>query len=466
MKVSGILIDRGAFPVEGEIVELFENQLIIKTAVSDEAGAAIGGTIAAGGVIGASPGLRLSIKPALETMLSSKKKIQYANPNASNIPKAAIRKADKVAKKLLKSGFDPKKHSLAISAAGGTGKSTLAALLKERLGMGVIEESGKWGFGRQLPRNLQSGKVLVKPGKIYEQSHILTMTNPNKFDAVVHMHRPTSDVLKGLRVRKRGALQMETMNYPKIKKMLSSAYETLGGKNVRIGKGVEFKLKPLEGFKSTEKLDDAIRKIGLNPSKMDRERKIVTAIKGHKPLLSRLTSLKLRKKFPNLMRYDINYGRIGGWLGALGAGAFLGSKLLGGKSKGKEAKVASLLEGIQKQAVLDIAIPAAYGYYGHGSGRKISDTAIRGALLGGGINTLSSISDIMRGKADINTAVDPLKGLFHGSLGAMGGHSILPLLLGKLKGLNYSEARKRAVLESKRLLKKMDDIADVMEVNT
>lgn len=117
-----------------------------------------------------------------------------------------------------------------------------------------------------------------------------------------------------------------------------------------------------------------------------------------------------------------------------------------------------ILDGIQKKAVLDMLIPGGYGYYAHSRGKKLSDTALKGALLGGGVETVSSLGDILSGDVDLNTLTSPVKGALVGGVSAIGGQTILPLLISKAKHVDWSEASKRAVERAKTLLDRLGEM--------
>jgi hypothetical protein len=118
-----------------------------------------------------------------------------------------------------------------------------------------------------------------------------------------------------------------------------------------------------------------------------------------------------------------------------------------------------ILDGIPKVAVLDVVLPGAAGYYLSTRGGKVSDSAIKGALIGGGVGTISSAGDVLSGDIGLDTITSPATGALRGGLSAMGGHLLLPILLQKLRHTNWSESGKKAVDAAKSLMGKLDDIA-------
>lgn len=116
-----------------------------------------------------------------------------------------------------------------------------------------------------------------------------------------------------------------------------------------------------------------------------------------------------------------------------------------------------LLDGIQKQALLDILIPGGYGYYARGKGNNLSDTALRGALIGGGVEGVSSIGDILSGNVDLNTFTSPVKGAIVGGVSSIGGYTLLPLLLKGSRNVDWSKAGKKAIEKAKKILDGLGD---------
>jgi len=116
-----------------------------------------------------------------------------------------------------------------------------------------------------------------------------------------------------------------------------------------------------------------------------------------------------------------------------------------------------LLDGIQKQALLDVLVPGGYGYYARGKGKNLSDTALRGALIGGGIEGVSSIGDVLAGNVDLNTLTSPVKGAIAGGVSSIGGYALLPLLMKGARNVDWSEAGKKAIVRARKILDSIGD---------
>ena len=116
-----------------------------------------------------------------------------------------------------------------------------------------------------------------------------------------------------------------------------------------------------------------------------------------------------------------------------------------------------ILDGIQKHAILDIVLPGAYGYYAHTRGGKLSDTALKGALIGGGVETVSSIGDVLSGDIDLKTLTSPFKGALTGGVSAMGGHVLVPLIMNKLRNIDWSKSGRKTLRQTQKLLDRLGD---------
>lgn len=114
-----------------------------------------------------------------------------------------------------------------------------------------------------------------------------------------------------------------------------------------------------------------------------------------------------------------------------------------------------MLDGIMKAAALEVLLPAGYGYYAHTKGGKLSDTAVKGALIGAGVETLGSIGDIMKREVSLKTLTDPIRGGVVGGLSAIGGKTIVPMLVGAARYTNWEKVRGDAAERVREILREM-----------
>lgn len=116
-----------------------------------------------------------------------------------------------------------------------------------------------------------------------------------------------------------------------------------------------------------------------------------------------------------------------------------------------------LLEGIQKQAVLEIAVPALYGYFGN-TGGKLSDTLVRGALIGAALKSTKSIGEILSGDTTSETFSRPLKGLLAGGGSAFVGRNIAPSIIEKLRQIEGKTWGKKIAKGYRGVMSKIDSL--------
>lgn len=300
---------------------------IQKAALHPFLGAGIGAGTAFTSMVAVDPYLRGTAKAEIEAMTSSEKKRLHEDSGLQKHPQAAYVRARKVAEALRAQGFDPRKHNIAISASGGTGKSTLAALLQKELGVKQKykergAESKALGLGRRFP--MRVAEIKTEPGIVYEQSHLLNIADPDKFDFIIQLTRPTKEIFKSLKERERGSVQRHILDYPRLKKAISYAFRTLPGKNLSPESGVNIKRRPEEGFKQREMLDRTLKRMGVDPSKMSREEKIYRITGGDTAFYRMVSKLGLQKKYPNVFRPDLNYKGVLAGAGIVGTGALAG----------------------------------------------------------------------------------------------------------------------------------------------
>lgn len=187
--------------------------------------------VASGAVAGLAAGLASSpyLRASLRYALSSAK-AQKGLDVGSKIPPVVIAEAKQIASHLRKQGINPRKARIAVTGAGGTGKSTLSRALAQEMRMGHNALDDVTKVRRKgLSWTRDFSKVDFARNTIHEQSHLLTEVSPDRFDAVIHLEAPANQVKKRLLKRKRGAYQGELWDYIKTQKVLREAADSAGG---------------------------------------------------------------------------------------------------------------------------------------------------------------------------------------------------------------------------------------------
>jgi hypothetical protein len=299
---------------------------ILRRAAPVAAGLGAGALLSAGGLIAARPALRAHF---LSDIRSIGRGGGHAVERAQPIPEEARTLAKNVANKLRELGIDPKRHTVAISATGGTGKSTLAKGLHDELqlagGIHNLDDNGRTLSGRDLSKYVRDNPVV--PGGLYEQTHLTRQVDPENFDYVLHLEKPWQDIESQILNRGRGAAQIEAYDYPKLQKNIRAAFDTLGGEHHEVAPGVFLKAKPKEGWGAAERLSSELQQRGIDPTGLSREHQILSLTEG-----KRLTGHGM---LPFLRKKRLAAGA--GIVGAGAAGGAVGGKLLGDRLAPEEA---------------------------------------------------------------------------------------------------------------------------------
>ena len=277
--------------------------------------------IAAGAGLGAAAltaGILTASRPALRKNLAAYVKGlgRGGSPgleHSSKLPQSVRQQSRDIAVYLQSKGIDPAKARIGISGTGGAGKSTLARGIADELGMRTktLDDVARNAQGRDFTRYFK--KNPVPAGYIAEQTHLLTQVDPDKFDAIIRVHKPMSTIQQQILSRGRGAAQLDVYNYEHLGESIRTAFEATRGKVKSISSNIDIKVKPDGGFRAGSELNKRVMARGLSvPSGASREDLVYAATRGHMPLGG------------GVVPY-IRKGRIAGAVGAIGASGAGGS---------------------------------------------------------------------------------------------------------------------------------------------
>jgi dephospho-CoA kinase len=188
--------------------------------------------------------------------------------------------AVKVRKQLEAAGIDPSQARIAVSGAGSTGKSTVAKEIADELGL--THRDLDWEVSKLthlLGLARAQRKMQFAPGTVAEQIHLVNNVNPDLFDAIIRVHRAPKEVAEQALKRGRGAFQLAAMDYPRLHSAIEAGFKHTEGPIARVGKGIESKVRPPEGFQSEALLDEALQRLGINPEGLKRHQKILSLVK-------------------------------------------------------------------------------------------------------------------------------------------------------------------------------------------
>ena len=253
---------------------------LVKQSMDSNAAALVGALLGGGAVASQYPGIRNAVKAYFKGLGQGGAE---AVERSAALPAGAVSQARDLATALRSRGLSPEAARIAIIGTGGTGKTTIGRALSQELGMrhAIMDDVGGHLLkGRDLGAYV--AKNPIQPGTIAEQTHLLTQVDPDQFDAVVYLRKPIKDVMKQITQRGRGAWQTDLYRYEDIDKALSKGYETLGGQDIKISPSMRVKMRPGASYEADPRLNEQLAALGIDPSGMEREHKVISAALGRK----------------------------------------------------------------------------------------------------------------------------------------------------------------------------------------
>lgn len=226
-----------------EFSKIAEEEGVRRNRWAAPVGALGGAALAAAGIAASRPALRAHV--AAEARGLGRKGGVFAAENAAALPIQVQDHARQVAEHLWSKGIDPSKARIAIAGTGGTGKSSLARGLAERLGMNVqsLDHQGQSFTGRDLGKYV--AKNPIQPGTIAEQTHLLSQVSPHQFDATIHIEKPIEEIQKQILSRGRHAGQLDLYDYPKLQNTIGQAFKGAPGEPTMVVPGIHVKTSPV-----------------------------------------------------------------------------------------------------------------------------------------------------------------------------------------------------------------------------
>jgi hypothetical protein len=187
--------------------------------------------------------------------------------------------AQTIRDRLEAAGIDPSRARIAVSGTGGTGKSTLAKEVARTIGLkykgldwAVSPITRLFGLAK-AHREMQ-----FEPGSVVEQTHLTNNVDPDRFDAIIRVHRPYEEIQQQVLKRGRGAAQMTVLDYPRLGNAIETGFKLTEGPVESINQNIELKVKPPEGFKADKHLDEALTRLGIDPKGLTRNQKILSVV--------------------------------------------------------------------------------------------------------------------------------------------------------------------------------------------
>lgn len=325
-------------------------------------GAGLGAAgLAGGAMLALMPGMRRNIWYEGKRLLG----MVPHDPGAGMAsPEHAKQTAKEIIHAIERAGI-PREHArIAVSGIGGSGKSTVARALAERMGTKAheLDSVGKtFLHGRRLEEHMAATPVLS--GSVFEQTHLLNKVDPRHFNVAIRVKTPVERTRKQLLQRQRGAWQHDLYDIDKLDRTVHAAHQHLGGQKLQDVGNIEIRVAPLGQTFSSSPLREALSRKGISPTGLNREEQLQSLLAGR--TTAGAPALQYFKKPPLAALAGVPLAA-----GAINAGMVPAPR-------GKKMKTADAHDSIQPGAALTGA--AALGLAAHAPLARARKDAVRRA---------------------------------------------------------------------------------------
>lgn len=161
---------------------------------------------------------------------------------------------------------------LAVDGVPGSGKSTLARSLAKKL---------QWKVKTLDYIDLNRPQDFSQLKAIYEHHRLLRTQDIDNFDAIIYIDEPVELSLKKCLHRKRGGINVDIFDYPKLKKIGQAAFAVADGRAYPIANSyIKVKIRPQKGFRACENIRAKVQKKGLKVTGYSKEQLLFLSVYG------------------------------------------------------------------------------------------------------------------------------------------------------------------------------------------
>lgn len=213
----------------------------------------------------------LAKRPGIQASVDSlKMKLTTGEAEKYEILDKVYRNADTCIALLKSNGVNLKR--LAVDGVPGSGKSSLARALAERLNFKVITLDY---IDLNKPLNFSQEKV------VYEHHRLIRTQAIDVFDAIIYIDEPVKLSKEKCIYRKRGGINIDVFDYDKLKKIGKTAFESAGGKMYLIpGCYIKLKIRLLCGFMDYDNIRDKVKRKGFKTKGRSKEELLFLYVYG------------------------------------------------------------------------------------------------------------------------------------------------------------------------------------------
>jgi len=213
----------------------------------------------------------LSKRPGIRASVGSlKAKITTGKAEKHEIINKVYQNANNIRILLQSKGVSP--NRLAIDGVPGSGKSTIARALAEKLNFEV----------KTLDYiDLNKPHDFSKEQAIYEHHRLLRTQDVDEFDAIIYIDEPVELSKEKCIHRKRGGINIDVFDYEKLKRIGEKAFEIADGKVFSIPDSyIKIKVRPHNGFRAYENVKEEVERKGLKIRGHSKEELLFMSVYG------------------------------------------------------------------------------------------------------------------------------------------------------------------------------------------
>jgi len=185
----------------------------------------------------------------------------HTKEEAPATPTRVVENAAAIAALFREKGLNPTR--LAVDGVPGSGKSVLATVLAEMLGMEAVCLDHQ---------NMDETYEFGKENAIYEHHRLLRTQNLDDFDALIYLDEPVAISKRKVLERKRGGYLVDVLDYALLKEIGDLAFAFAAGEPLAIPNSfTTLKLKPKGGFQDRELISMALWREGIDGAHFTKE---------------------------------------------------------------------------------------------------------------------------------------------------------------------------------------------------
>jgi hypothetical protein len=163
-------------------------------------------------------------------------------------------------------------YRLAVDGIPGSGKTSLAIALAERLGMDAVCLDHQ---------DMDQPLDFTRSNAVYEHHRLLRTQDIDVFDAIIYLDEPVDVARERILRRKRGGYLIEVLDFDLLKRIGDEAFFSAAGETlVTPDDNVRIKIRPKGGFRDRERLLRVLQARGVDAGEYNKEEALFLSVEG------------------------------------------------------------------------------------------------------------------------------------------------------------------------------------------